>query len=78
MKESPRWLLTKGLYEQANEVIAVIAKTNKKEIPAGYLTKLQEDVSFTIVFVAYVVKVKCTEELNIKWIDEMRFWFSKY
>lgn len=48
MKESPRWLLTKGLYEQANEVIAVIAKTNKKEIPAGYLTKLQEDVSLPL------------------------------
>lgn len=41
LKQSPRFLMTKGRCEEAAEVIRKIAEKNKKPVPSDLLQKLK-------------------------------------
>ncbi|KAJ8026893.1 Organic cation transporter protein [Holothuria leucospilota] len=43
LTESPRWLLSKKRYQEAEEISKKIAKVNKKEVSSDFLAKLRED-----------------------------------
>lgn len=44
MPESPRWLLAKGKFEEALNILEVMAKINKKNLPNTFRMKLHERV----------------------------------
>lgn len=44
MPESPRWLLAKGKFEEALEVLETMAKVNNRSLPDSFRMKLRERV----------------------------------
>lgn len=42
LPESPRWLLAKGKYKEALQILETLAKTNNKQLPAHYKEQLKE------------------------------------
>lgn len=44
--ESPRWLISKGRYSEANAIVKIIARVNKRELPKKmFLTEVSEQKS---------------------------------
>lgn len=42
LPESPRWLLAKGMFEEALNILEVLAKTNGKELPSSLRQQLKQ------------------------------------
>lgn len=42
LPESPRWLLTKGKFEEASRILEKLAKVNKKEFPVSFKQQLKQ------------------------------------
>lgn len=46
LPESPRWLIAKGRFAEASEILEKLAKTNGKEVPSGFAQLLKQKISF--------------------------------
>lgn len=44
LPESPRWLLTQGRMEEALKVLEMMARVNKRELPASFRSELEAKV----------------------------------
>lgn len=45
LPESPRWLLTRGRVAEALEILEVMARVNKRKLPASFRSELEAKVS---------------------------------
>lgn len=46
LPESPRWLLTKGRFEEASRTLETLARVNGKEFPANFKQKLKQRMMY--------------------------------
>lgn len=65
LPESPRWLLARGRFEEAEEVLKTMARVNGKVLPANYfvMLKVQKSFFFTLVSTAHHLRRKRPEVL---------------
>jgi hypothetical protein len=47
LPESPRWLLARGRYDEAEEVLKTMARVNGKVLPANYWVMLKVNQKYT-------------------------------
>lgn len=46
LPESPRWLIAKGRFAEASEILEKLAKKNGKEVPAGFTQLLKQKMTY--------------------------------